>query len=65
MKTSSFVLGLVKKIHVRNDVLTERISEATPGDSVMLVDPLKFKPVARYGDITYGSVGPLYRISRL
>ncbi|GJE94216.1 flavin reductase family protein [Phanerochaete sordida] len=63
-KTNTFVLGLVKKIHVRNDVLLDRHSEANPGDVVKLVDPTKFKPVARMGDITYASCGPLYRIGR-
>jgi len=61
---NTFVLGLVKKIHVRNDVLLERHSEANPGQVVKLVDPTKFKPVARMGDITYTSYGPLFRIPR-
>lgn len=63
-KTNTFVLGLVKKIHVRNDVLLDRHSEAHPGEVVRLVDPVKYKPVARMGDITYASCGPLYRIAR-
>ena len=63
-KTNTFVLGLVKKIHIRNDVLLDRHSEANPGEVVKLVDPTKFKPIARMGDITYASLGPLYRIAR-
>ena len=53
-KTNTFVLGLVKKIHVRNDVLTER----------GVGDPLKFKPIARLGDISYANFGSIYRMAR-
>ncbi|GJE94215.1 flavin reductase family protein [Phanerochaete sordida] len=60
----TLVLGLVKKIHVRNDVLLERHSEANPGDVVKLVDPTKLQALGRMGDITYTSYGPLYRIAR-
>ena len=60
----TLVLGLVKKIHVRNDVLVERRSQANPGDVVNLVDPTKLQALGRMGDITYTSYGPLYRIAR-
>ena len=64
VQSATLVLGLVKKIHVRNDVLLERHSEANPGQVVKLVDPTKLNPVARMGDITYTSYGPLFRIPR-
>lgn len=51
---STLILGTVKYIHVRNDVLNEK----------GLVDPAKFKPVARLGDITYASLGDGFRLSR-
>ena len=52
--TSTLILGHVKYIHVRNDVLTERGT----------VDITKFKPIARLGDISYGRVGDVFRIPR-
>ncbi|EKM60446.1 uncharacterized protein PHACADRAFT_133001 [Phanerochaete carnosa HHB-10118-sp] len=64
VQSATLVLGLVKKIHVRNDVLLDRHSETNPGQVVKLVDPIKLNPVARMGDITYTSCGPLYRIPR-
>ncbi|KAI0319089.1 hypothetical protein OF83DRAFT_1170494 [Amylostereum chailletii] len=52
--TAILILGLVKHIHVRKDVL------AADGT----VDPVRFKPVARLGDITYGRIGDMFRIPR-
>lgn len=52
--TTILILGLVKYIHVRKDVLNERGN----------VDPGKLKPVGRLGDILYGSLGGGYRIPR-
>ena len=52
--TTTLVLGHVKYIHVRNDVLNER----------GLVDITKFKPVARLGDISYSRLGDVFRIPR-
>ncbi|KAI9063959.1 hypothetical protein FKP32DRAFT_1570991 [Trametes sanguinea] len=52
--TATMVLGLVKCIHVRNDVLNER----------GVVDYAKLKPVGRMGDITYSRVGDGFRIPR-
>ncbi|KAJ7583335.1 hypothetical protein C8J56DRAFT_953698 [Mycena floridula] len=52
--TTNMILGLVKYIHVRNDMLNER----------GIVDPGKLKPIARLGDISYASIGPGYRIAR-
>lgn len=51
---TSLILGLVKHIHVRNDVLTERGT----------VDVAKLKPLGRLGDISYGRVGDSFRLPR-
>jgi len=50
----TLILGLVKGIHVRKDVLNER----------ELVDPTKLNAVGRLGDITYSRQGDLFRIGR-
>ncbi|KAG6375234.1 hypothetical protein JVT61DRAFT_3448 [Boletus reticuloceps] len=50
--TSTLILAHVNYIHVRNDMLTERGT----------VDPIKFKPVARLGDISYVRFGDIFRI---
>ncbi|KAK7693434.1 hypothetical protein QCA50_003002 [Cerrena zonata] len=52
--TQVLILGLVKTIHVRNDMLTERGT----------LDPDKFQPVGRLGDILYSTLGKGYRIAR-
>lgn len=52
--SNTFILGLVKAIHVRNDVLNER----------GVVDVAKFKPIARLGDISYASLGTAFRLPR-
>lgn len=57
--TTSLVLGHVKYIHVRNDVLfpsTERGAGA--------IDPVKYKPIGRLGDVAYAPLGDIYRIPR-
>ena len=54
LATTVLILGLVKHIHVRKDVLNERGN----------VDPGKLKPVGRLGDILFGSLGGGYRIPR-
>ncbi|KAL1716608.1 hypothetical protein EV715DRAFT_205018 [Schizophyllum commune] len=46
------VLGEVKYIHVRRSVLNEKGA----------VDVQKYKPVARMGDISYGTIGDVYRM---
>ncbi|KAH8088986.1 hypothetical protein BXZ70DRAFT_955111 [Cristinia sonorae] len=53
-RTSTLILGLVKYFHIRTDMLNERGT----------VDPAKFMPVGRMGDIMYGSLRGGYRISR-
>ncbi|KAI0048882.1 hypothetical protein FA95DRAFT_1594857 [Auriscalpium vulgare] len=52
--TTTLILGLVKYIHVRNDVLTEKGT----------VDPALLKAVGRLGDITYGRIGDRFRLKR-
>ncbi|PSR74019.1 hypothetical protein PHLCEN_2v10203 [Hermanssonia centrifuga] len=52
--TTTLILGLVKCIHVRNDVLNER----------GVVDVAKFKAVGRLGDISYSTTGTPFRVAR-
>ncbi|KAI0363392.1 hypothetical protein BV20DRAFT_975745 [Pilatotrama ljubarskyi] len=53
-QSATLVLGLVKCIHVRKDMLNER----------GVVDFTKLKPVGRMGDITYACVGDGFRLPR-
>ncbi len=50
----SLILGVVKRIHVRNAVLNPQ----------GLVDPVKFQPLARLGGNSYGGLGRVYDIPR-
>ncbi|PCH35525.1 hypothetical protein WOLCODRAFT_80804 [Wolfiporia cocos MD-104 SS10] len=52
--TTTLILGLVKYIHIRNDVLTER----------GYVDPGKLKAVGKMGDIAYARQGDAFRLQR-
>ncbi|EIM81796.1 uncharacterized protein STEHIDRAFT_65771, partial [Stereum hirsutum FP-91666 SS1] len=52
--STTLILGLVKYIHVRKDVLTENKT----------VDPAKFRAVGRLGDVTYARVGEGFRLAR-
>ncbi|KAI0333209.1 hypothetical protein GY45DRAFT_1245176 [Cubamyces sp. BRFM 1775] len=52
--TATLILGLVRCIHVRRDVLNER----------GVVDYAKLKPVGRMGDISYACVGDAFRLPR-
>ncbi|KZO92318.1 hypothetical protein CALVIDRAFT_586064 [Calocera viscosa TUFC12733] len=54
--TNTLIIGVVRYIHVRKDVLTER------GNAV---DPVKLKPVCRLGDISFARIGDMYRLPRL
>ena len=54
MATTTLILGSVKCIHVRNDVLNEKGN----------VDITKFKAVSRLGDISYARVGDAFRVPR-
>jgi len=52
--TSNVIIGHVKKIHVRNDVLTEKGT----------VDPALLRPVARLGDTSYATLGTGFKLPR-
>ncbi|KAF9809018.1 hypothetical protein IEO21_07643 [Rhodonia placenta] len=54
VNTTTMILGLVKYVHVRNDMLTARGT----------VDPARLRPVARLGDISYARVGDGFRLRR-
>jgi flavin reductase (DIM6/NTAB) family NADH-FMN oxidoreductase RutF len=54
--TATLVLGLIKKAHVREDVLTE-------GGST--VDPAKLRPVGRLGGKSYSRLLEAFDISGL
>lgn len=45
--TTTVVLGIIQKIHVRNSVLN---------DDGMTIDPAKLRPIARLGGSTYARV---------
>ena len=49
------ILGRVKYIHVRNDVLTEKRDA---------VNPTQLRPILRLGDITYAVLGDGFRVPR-
>ncbi|THH13337.1 hypothetical protein EW146_g6863 [Bondarzewia mesenterica] len=51
---TTLILGLVKYVHVRKDVLTENGT----------VDPARLKPVSRLGDTTYSRLGDGFRLAR-
>ena len=48
------MFGLIKKIHVRNDILRDNGT----------VDPAKLKPIGRLGDISYARLGDMFKIPR-
>ncbi|KAI0946642.1 hypothetical protein AcW1_010056 [Taiwanofungus camphoratus] len=54
INTTTMILGLVKFIHVRKDMLTEKGA----------VDPARLKAVGRMGDITYSRIGDGFRLRR-
>lgn len=54
-RSCTLIIGLVKRIHVRTDVLTAN------GDAV---DPFKLKPVLRMGGGGYGKWGEGYILER-
>ncbi|KAK7463487.1 hypothetical protein VKT23_006835 [Stygiomarasmius scandens] len=53
--TNTLVLGLIKRVHVRNSVLTEDASQ---------VDPDKLSPVSRLGGLTYARLGDSFDLAR-
>jgi hypothetical protein len=52
--TTTLILGSVKYVHVRNDVL----------DARGYADPAKLKPVSRLGGISYGLVKEAFQLPR-
>lgn len=52
--TSTVILGLVKRIHIRNDVLNDK----------GVLDPALYRPVSRLGDISYATLGDAFRLPR-
>ena len=60
------MLGLIKMIHIRNDVLItpENPSSGTPAHSGYNVDATKLRAVSRLGGITYGRIGEGFQIPR-
>lgn len=52
--TTTIIIGHVKYIHVRKDVLNERGN----------VDLGKFRPIARVGEYLYATIGTVFRIAR-
>ena len=52
--TTTLILGLVKAVHVRKDMLTSR----------GLVDPSRLRAVGKMGDITFARQGAMFRIPR-
>ncbi|KAL4262666.1 FMN-binding split barrel [Pleurotus pulmonarius] len=53
--TATLILGRVKYIHVRNDVLTDKRDA---------VNPTQLRPILRLGDITYAVLGDGFRVPR-
>lgn len=56
MVTSTLLIGLVKRIHVRNDVLTRE-----EGD-IYAADPMKLQAVAKLGGDLYTRVLDAFRL---
>ncbi|PCH37513.1 hypothetical protein WOLCODRAFT_128503 [Wolfiporia cocos MD-104 SS10] len=54
--TTTLILGRVRRIHIRRDVLA-------PGPK-RAVDPERMRAISRMGDITYARVGEGFRLSR-
>lgn len=61
MVTSTLLIGLVKRIHVRNDVLTREDAPAEYGD-VYFADPTKLQAVAKLGGDLYTRVFDAFRL---
>ncbi|KAG8888037.1 hypothetical protein FRB99_004163 [Tulasnella sp. 403] len=65
--TGTLILGLIKLIHVRNDILVDpSTSSDTAGSAprAFSVDPAKLRAVSRMGGITYGRIGEGFEIPR-
>lgn len=56
------ILGLVKLIHIRNDVLIH--GNQTTGARDFSIDGSKLRAVSRLGGITYGRIGDTFELPR-
>ncbi|KAF5356546.1 hypothetical protein D9758_008295 [Tetrapyrgos nigripes] len=63
--TGTVIYGLIKCIHVRNDVLMDAKALEESGHRAKIVaDPGKLRTIARMGDISYGYVSEPFRLPR-
>jgi flavin reductase (DIM6/NTAB) family NADH-FMN oxidoreductase RutF len=58
--TTILILGLIKRFHIRKDVLTPARDNQGPG----LIDPIKLRAVSRLGGITYARIGEAFEVKR-
>ncbi|KAG8739745.1 hypothetical protein FRC10_005214 [Ceratobasidium sp. 414] len=56
--TGTFVLGLVKAIHVRKDVWVD------DGKGIGMMDPVKYRAISRLGGLTFARVGEGFELPR-
>ncbi|KAG9124810.1 hypothetical protein FRC07_010152 [Ceratobasidium sp. 392] len=56
--TCTFVLGLVKAVHVRKDVWVD------DGKGIGMMDPVKFRAVSRMGGLTFARIGEGFELPR-
>jgi len=57
------ILGLIKLIHVRNDVIVHPTA-SNPTARDFTIDPAKLRAISRMGGITYGRIGEGFEIPR-
>lgn len=61
-------MGLVKLVHVRNDVLIHPGDHPNPSAGSVprewTIDPAKLRAVSRMGGITYGRIGEAFEVPR-
>jgi len=61
------IIGLIKLVHVRNDVLVDPVHPSNTAGSAprpLTVDPGKLKPILRMGGISYARLGDAFEIPR-
>jgi len=63
--TGVLIIGLIKLIHVRNDILVHPDDASVDqGARPFTIDPAKLRAVSRMGGITYGRIGEGFEIPR-
>lgn len=64
--TAVLIIGLIKLIHVRNDIFVgpDDPSVVNDGARPYTIDATKFRAVSRMGGITYGRIGDGFEIPR-